>query len=246
MSIKKQQHEGFAKFFEAPTRSALRAVIKDSIGETDYLDFKTDWPEYTKLAKHILALSNSGGGALIVGVSENDDGTHEPTGLKELRDKEKVSKGIKKYLPESLSYEVLDFTYEDSEYARLKGKKFQVILVEYTPKHIPFLSKKAGTNIQDNAVYVRRGTNSDEATHEELQKVINERIETGYSSAHLLELPDHIEQLKALYESKAANFDSLQAQFRALAGDTSMMKFKKFLAELIVRKKARIEEELDL
>lgn len=97
MSLGKPQYEGFSRFFEKPTREGLRDLIKSNIGETDYLDFKTEWPEYPKLAKHILALSNSGGGAIITGVKQNEDGTIESVGSNEIGDKEKITKGIKAY-----------------------------------------------------------------------------------------------------------------------------------------------------
>ena len=155
------------------------------------------------MAKHILALSNSGGGAIIIGVRENDDGENEPIGIDEFSDKEKISKGLAKYFPGEVSWDVFEFKYEESEYPKLKGKKFQVLLVEYNSQYIPFLSLKAGDGIKDNVVYVRRGTSSTEATHDDLQKIINERIETGYSSKYLLTLSEHLQQLKELYDSKA-------------------------------------------
>lgn len=40
MKLAKSQHELFAQFFEEPTREKLRDLVKQNIGETDYLDFK--------------------------------------------------------------------------------------------------------------------------------------------------------------------------------------------------------------
>lgn len=87
MTILKEQHETFAQFFTAPTREALRELLRRNIGETDYLDFKADWPALPKLARHILALANSGGGALVVGVSQQTDGSLVPSGLPSIKDK---------------------------------------------------------------------------------------------------------------------------------------------------------------
>ena len=247
MSLSKKQHEGFAKFFEKPTRESLRSLIKENIGETDYLDFKETWVPFPKLSKHILALSNSGGGAIIVGVKENDDGTFTPVGLDEFQDKEKTSKGVEKYLPTDVSWEVFEFSYEESEYPTLKGKKFQVLLVEYNAQFIPFLCLKAGDGLKDNTVYVRRGTNTTEATHDDLQRIINERIETGYSSTHVMALSEHLQQLKELYRTKeGSNQFSAAAKILAMFEGDKFKDFHKFVSALIEKKKDKIEEELEL
>jgi len=246
MSLSKQQYEGFAKFFEKPTREGLRDVIKENIGETDYLDFKREWPNYRSLAKHILALSNTGEGALIIGVEQDDEGTIRAVGINKIIDKEEITKGIKAYLPDDIIYDILDFSYKDSEYPEIKGKKFQVLLVEYEPIYIPFLAKKAGEGIKDNAVYVRRGTTSDEATHEELQKIINERLETGYSSKHILDLSEHLGQLKTLYREKGSSRATLASKFLNLVEGDTFQDYQTFLSQLIKMKKKAIAEELEL
>jgi len=246
MSLSKPQHEGFARFFEKPTREGLRDLIKNNIGETDYLDFKTEWPEYPKLAKHILALSNSGGGAIITGVKQNEDGTIESVGSNEIVDKEKITKGIKAYLPSEISYDIFDFSYKDSDYPEIKGKKFQVLLVEYDPRYTPFLSKKAGDGIKDNVPYVRRGTNSDEATHDELQKIINARLETGFSSKHILNLSEHLEQLKILYRSKRSGDWTLASRVLEMMEGDKLQDYRSFIDVLIEKKKKKIEEDLGL
>ncbi|WLR51216.1 hypothetical protein LC040_18965 [Bacillus tianshenii] len=38
-----------------------------TLGETDFLDFKMKWIDLTKLAKHTLAIANSGGGCILMG-----------------------------------------------------------------------------------------------------------------------------------------------------------------------------------
>ena len=146
----------------------------------------------------------------------------------------------------SVSYDIFDFSYKDSEYPELKGKSFQVLLVEYEPKYMPYLTKKAGDGLKDNTVYVRRGTNSDEATHEELQKIINERIETGYSSKHTLDLEDHLDQLRILDKSVKTGGISAFVRMVAMGEGDSEKGYRQFVAELISRKKSKIEEKLGL
>jgi len=247
MNLSKGQYEGFTKFFEKPTKESLRSLIKENIGETDYLDFKETWVPFPKLSKHILALSNSGGGAIIVGVKENDDGTTTPVGLDEFQDKEKISKGVAKYLPTDISWEVFEFAYKDSEYPSLKGKKFQTLLVEYDAQFIPFLCLKAGDGLKDNTVYVRRGTSTTEATHEDLQKIINERIETGYSSTHAMALSEHLQQLKELYRTKeGSNQFSAAVRIMAMFEGDKFKDYHDFISVLIEKKRNKIEEELEL
>lgn len=245
MSLSKKQHEGFAQFFEKPTRESLRSLIKDNIGETDYLDFKEAWLPYPKLAKHILALSNTEGGAIIFGVKENDNGTTEPVGIDDFLDKEKISKGLSKYLPTEILWDVFEFAYEESEYPKLKGKKFQVLMVEFDPQLMPFLCLKAGDGIKENVVYVRNGTSTTEATHNDMQKIINERIETGYSSNHVLELSDHMQQLKELYRQKESRnpFGAVASLIAKMEGD-KFNDYQKFISEMIERKKKKIVDVL--
>jgi hypothetical protein len=124
-----------------------------------------------------------------------------PVGLAELADKAAIHAGIKSFLPDDLQgrLTVLDFAFEASEYPALVGKRFQVMLVDYSPDHIPLLSKRDGEGIKAAAIYVRREGQTEEATHDELQRLINARIETRYSTSEEITLKQHIEQLKVLF-----------------------------------------------
>ena len=246
MSLSKKQHEGFAQFFEKPSRELLRSLIKDNIGETNYLDFKASWIDYPKLARHILALSNTEGGAIIIGIRESEDGTPDPVGIDEFLDKADISKGLDKYLPDDILWDVFDFSYEDSEYPKLKGKKFQTLLVEYNPELIPFLCLKGGESIKENVVYIRRGTSSTEATHDDLQRIINERIDTGYSSTHVLELSDHLKQLKELYRAKYNWQLGASATLMKVVEGSLYKDYRTFISSLIEKKKEKIINMLAL
>lgn len=258
MAKPKAYHESFARFFEEPSREGFRELIKNNVGELRTCDFKAEWPDNSAVAKHLLGMANTGGGCIVVGVKENEDNTLEPSGLAALKDKADITNGIKNYLPNTLLnvVDVADFSFDASEYPKLVGKKFQVVFVEYNPTHIPFLSLKAGTNIKANAVYVRREGVTEEANHEELQRVINSRIETGYSTRKEIDLKLHLEQLRILYTEvpKLRNKDIFN-----LGGLTSMMgvfaeknpnypqeDFEKFVSRMIQLKKKRISEELDI
>lgn len=251
MALPKRHHEGYAKFFEEPTRESLRELLKHNIGELDYLDFKETWPEVPKLAKHILGLANSGGGALVIGTKQNDDGSIDPVGLAALEDKTDITNKIKHYLPDQISAEILDFSYKDSEYPTLKGKSFQVLLVESDPKTLPLLAKKDGDGIRCNAVYVRDGVSTTEASHEALQKVINRRLDTGYSSQKVLELKEHLEQLKILDKERPGNTSGLNRMFEEQFGGhifstKTTDDYNQFIESLYHEKKKLIERDLGL
>jgi predicted HTH transcriptional regulator len=193
-------HEEFSRFFEEPSREGLRDLLQRNYGEFDFLDFKREWLAYPKLARHLLGLANSGGGCLVFGVAEKDDKSLDPVGLAAFEDKANVQKGIQKFLPSQLEYQMVDFgPYEASEYPVIEGKKFQVVFVLDDPRHIPFVAEDNGDGIRKAAIYVRRGTSTEEATYDELQNVLNRRLATGYSSQRETDIERHLAELRVLY-----------------------------------------------
>lgn len=142
---KKEIHEHFTRFFEQPTRESLASLIMSNFGETDFLDFKSGWPEYSDFARHVLAFANSGGGVVVLGVRQEDDGSLESVGIDGVRDKADISKALDRFLPPPLEYVVLDFSYRSSEYGELVGKSFQVIVVESDDRRIPCTMKSRVT-----------------------------------------------------------------------------------------------------
>lgn len=196
--MKKTIHEDFTKFFENPTRDSFRDLIQNHFGEQNFMDFKSEWPELSKMARHVLAIANSGGGIIIVGITENENGL-EATGITRMQDKADIDNKFKNYINEDLEYHVLDFSYTTSEFELLQGKSFQILLIEHNERRIPYISKSDGTGIKKNMIYIRRGTSSVEASYEDVQKLINSRIETQYSSQPEIRLEEHLSQLKILY-----------------------------------------------
>lgn len=104
--------ENFARFFESPSREGLRNLLQGHIGELNSYDFKKEWLTFSKLARHILGLANSGGGCLVFGIKEKKDKTFDPVGLAKLLDKADIHKGIQNFLPSSVKYEVLIHTMQ--------------------------------------------------------------------------------------------------------------------------------------
>lgn len=194
--------EAFAKLFEDPSRDKLHELIKGAGGEFRDLDFKVEWPGKAAVAKQVLALGNIGGGVLVVGVSEEADGTLTPVGLASFSDKADITSGLKGIVPSVLVERVTvhDFDYPTGEYGVIQGMKFQVLFVEPDADHIPFLALKEAEKITPGVVYVRREGMIDVATYDEVQRMLNARIASGHSSQSELDLRAHMDQLKVLYE----------------------------------------------
>ena len=236
--------------------------MRDNVGEANELDFKREWPETSKLARHVLGLANFGGGCIVIGVEQVKESALNPVGLSARTDKTEVLSGLNKYLPDTLGQQVaiLDFPYEESEYPKLKGKSFQVLFVEDDPVHLPFVAIRGGADVRANAIYTRRGVATEEATYDELQRILSRRLETGYSSRRELDLRTHLEQLKILYEQLSPY--NLQSRLTDVIAQTPIWQatfpkrvpnpsypeedYETFVALAIARKKKRIEAELDV
>lgn len=65
MSEIKGIKEVYSQFFEEPTRKKLKEILDGSFGETDHMEFKSTWIEKSDLAKKILSIANSNGGAIM-------------------------------------------------------------------------------------------------------------------------------------------------------------------------------------
>jgi hypothetical protein len=262
-------YDEFARFLTNPTMETLRAWLSRNGGEHAHADFKEGWPPGPKLARHLLGLANMGDGCLVVGVAEKEDKTFEVTGLAALTDKTDIYKSIRKYVPGALldNVEVVDFPYESAEYQPIAGKKFQVAFVTSDPAHLPYVSMAQGEGIQTATVYVRRGASTEQASYDELQRIINRRLETGHSSQRELDLREHVEQLKVLYAqierthyfgeprgTAAYARMTMEALNLAVAGYREKRPnphypqedFDPFIARMIAGKKKRIAIELDV
>ena len=176
MEFPKQLKDIVYKLLQEPTLDNFREFIHSQMGEHNAIDFKGQWIEGAALAKEILALANSKGGIIVFGVAENEDKTTKIDGLSEIRDKAVISNDIKNYISSDLKYDVYDFSYETAEYEVMKGKKFQMLVVEDTPEHIPFLAKRESGSLKQNMIYVRRGTSCEIANQEELDRLLKRRI----------------------------------------------------------------------
>jgi hypothetical protein len=231
--------EDFARFFEAPTRDKLRRLLRDRTGEFDHLDFKREWPERSELARDILGFANTANGCLVVGVGEQDDGTLDVCGLQQLTDKTDTKSSLTKYLPSVVAFDIHDFEFNESEYAAIKGKKFQVLMVAFNPESIPILATGEGTSIKRHHIYVRRDNATTVANHDDVQQLIEKRIDAVSEPSAGTELNDHLAHLYQLYERNlppyVAGIMGTLGSFDQRAG------YFQFIRRMIAKKEKLIE-----
>ena len=264
MAFPKQMKDIVYGLLQEPTLDKFREFIKNHTGEHNSIDFKKQWIEGNQLAKEMLAIANSGGGVIIFGVAEGDDGSIDVSGLQDLKDPADVSNEIKNFLSSDLKYELYPFSFTTSEYKELEGHHYQMMVIEDSPEFIPFMAKKESGSLKPNAIYVRRGTSCEIANQEEIREIISRRINYAHPlNGEPLDLEEHLKQLKTLYESidKEKVYYTF-ALSSALSGFSSSIwggekrtepnplypdeSYDEFISRLITAKKNKIERVLDL
>ncbi len=244
---KKGIKEGFASLFRSPDRIKFITFFQENTGEHNYLDFKKEWIETQKLAKHILGLANAGGGILVIGAEENDVGII-PKGISQVKDKTSIKNELQEYISSNLEYDVYDFIYgAQTEWEEVRNKKFQIMIVEDTPEHIPFVSSRTYDNVlYKNRIYFRSKTNTDEANQDELKKIFNRRLETKISTSSEDEFRRQLEKLKILYSFLDIRIPGLY--FSGIVGAITIPNpkypqedFQDFIVRMIEKKKEIIE-----
>ena len=189
----------YDQFLKEPTKDNFRDFMKKSCGELNEMDFKETWIDKGPLAKIMLAMANNGGGIIVFGVKENEDNTFDILGLDSLKDTADISNSISRLVSSSLDYEVFNFVFDSDVYGEFENKKFQIMVIHDTPERLPFVSLGQSEKIEKDVIYVRRGTKSEKATSEEINRIIERKIATIYSENTDVSLDQHLEQLKKLY-----------------------------------------------
>lgn len=229
MKFSKQLRDVIYALLQEPTLDHFREFMQEQTGEHNEIDFKREWISKGKLAKLMLALANYGGGIVVFGVQEHDDKTFTCDGLAELQAKEKIGAEVKPYISANLKYDIYDFSYNQSEYSALEGKKFQMLVVDDTPEYLPFIAHKEGEGIKASAIYIRRGTADEQATEEELTKMLERRMKHVFpATGKPLKLEEHLQQLKTLYE----NIQPTISRLKKTEG-TSLIDSLKYFSEMI-------------
>ncbi len=270
--IKLGKDKFYDEFLKEPTKDNFRKFIKGTCGELDEVDFKAEWIEKGHLAKTMLAMANSHGGMIIIGVKEDEDGTITPIGISEFKDKAVVNNEISKYIPPELDYEIFDYNYDTSEYEAVQNKKFQLLIVHDTPNRLPFISRNATNNLEKDTIYIRRGTKCEKASASEIEKLLEYKISTIFKETSNLSLEQHLQQLRVLYDelpkkvkvlvrkgelSVAALGIKTLLQNLSIWGEQNQYEeidnpdypeesYEAFISRMIKMKKLKIEKYLDL
>ena len=87
MEINTVMKETIYSILQEPTREKFVEYLLNGGGEQDNVDFKEKMIDHQKLSEVILGIANNGGGVIIFGIKENDDGTIEAVGLEQLEDR---------------------------------------------------------------------------------------------------------------------------------------------------------------
>ena len=145
IGISKQIKDIVYKLLQEPTLDHFREFLKGQTGEHDTIDFKNQWIEKQKLAKEMISIANMGGGIIVFGIHENADKTFSYDGIDVIKDKAVVSNEIKNFISAELKYDIYDFVYESSEYEKLNNHKYQMLVIEDSPKFYRLWRKKIVT-----------------------------------------------------------------------------------------------------
>jgi hypothetical protein len=191
--------EQLASFLKEPTRSNLRDLLQLEAVEDNDLEFKRELIPFDSLAKHILAMANKNGGAIVFGVEEIKSNQFYPCGLSKSFDITDIEKKLKSYIPQKIELSIIPTYYKGEKHPEFKDKIFLIIIVNHNPRYIPLIALKSGENLKKDTIYIRRNRASEPINYDELQEILNSRIETEYSTTDERKLIEHLEELKELY-----------------------------------------------
>lgn len=247
----------FYELITEPTKESFQNFVESTTGEENNVDFKREWIDKEELSKLFLAMANSGGGVIIFGIAENEDGDFKPIGIESLMDPADIQNTIEKYVPTSLKYKTYNFSFDSYKYDKLEGKKFQMVLIEDIPEQLPFLSIGKGEHILSDTIYVRRGTKNEQANTIEIEKMLDKRINHMHSLPSIQNLKEEMEQLEFLYnklnqrkfqEDQFQNFKETNKNeyYETISKDNeSIENFEQFIIRMIKKKKNKIDRILD-
>lgn len=136
--------EQLASFLKEPTRHNLLHLLQLEDVEDNDLDFKRELLPFDSFAKHILAMANKNGGAIIFGVEEIKANHFNPCGLSQSFDITDIEKKLNTYIPKKLEYKLIPSYFKGEEHPEFQDKFFLIAIIDYNPKYIPFISIKSG------------------------------------------------------------------------------------------------------
>ena len=94
--------EQLDSFLKEPNRNSFRCLLRMEAVEDNDLEFKRELLPFDSLAKHILAMANKNGGAIVFGVEEIKPNQFSPCGLSNGIDVTDIEKSLSSYIPKKL------------------------------------------------------------------------------------------------------------------------------------------------
>lgn len=267
MSIENMSKDDLLDFFREPTLEAFSDFLEKNVGEGSQVEFKGRWISDVKLAKIMMGMANSGGGCIVIGISEETDGTITATGIPagdKVYDPADFSKIVEKYLPQKVTkyISIKNFFYDNDVYGSLKGKKFQVVFISVEISDLPIICESDGQRenekLRRGEIYIRRGSTTDLINYDELQEILSHSIEAKRRVRQDITLEDELEQLKALYDAipvsiyknsfsafKQSNFTMINSFWGHTENKVfPKQSFEEFLKEMIEDKEEKIRKAL--
>jgi len=152
--------------------------------ESKYIDFKEklDFSEphtWCEVVKDIVAMANSGGGVLLIGLDNKGEPTgFDPTPVLNL-DEAVITDRIQKYT--GIQFDAFTISEETKQNHRLAAIQIDAVstpIVFTKPGTYAVSTKKQKTAFSAGTVYFRHGAKSEPGNTEDLRKVVEKRLES--------------------------------------------------------------------
>ena len=180
--------------------------------ETSDIDFKltidiSNNADFCKIAKDIFAISNYGGGYLVVGFKETPTGRYDPAGLPSDYlhiDSATIQEKFNAYSNEPIALDYCELEKEmQNENKQMVKRKFAILYVPPSPLILKPIKSATYNDPKDNRekklfsrdeIFIRRGTQSIHASLNEIKYIERRAKQTDYLIGLLSGEPDSINE----------------------------------------------------